>query len=489
MSEHQNPDDLGEVVPFLAQARGTLLDLPKASFETEASLIGGVLLQPHIFPLVQHLVAPEHFAEESHATIWRVIVALAEAGETPNLLRVKGAIGPKLLQFDLGGMNVLQYLVGITRDACPAASADEYARVIQQFWQLRELAIATADVREAAAFVPSKALEVIYARVDEIRASFVTRKSTSYTFAQAGDALIARVTAELQGTAEPLATTGLTLFDREIGGGPQPSTLLTVAGRTAMGKSIFGIEVAGAIADQDRAAIYHSLEMSHEQVAARLASSELERRGIQIPYGQIMRRGGLSPKQAEVVAGVLHEQRQIPLRIEDGGKRTIGEIAAASDRLANHYARKGVRLGCVVIDHAHIVKPSRAFRRDDEGLKEVADGALALAKHLECPVFLLAQCNRGTEGREDKRPQLSDIRGAGAFEENSDAVIFLYRPAYYIERSQAFRDADPAAQDEHERAKHVLEIIIDKNRAGGANQIVRAWIDPSLNAIRNWQQP
>ncbi|MBB5765668.1 replicative DNA helicase [Methylorubrum rhodesianum] len=486
MTEHPDPHDFGEVVPFTP--RSTLLDLPKASFDTEAALIGGVLMQPHILPLVQHLVAPEHFAQETHATIWRTMLALAEAGETPNLLRVKGAIGPKLLQFDLGGMNVLQYLARIAKEACTVGSAEEYARVVQQFWQLRELAIATADVREAASFVPSVALQAIYARIDEIRASFVTRKATSYTFAEAGDALLDRITAELQGTAPALATTGIEVFDREIGGGPQPSTMLTVAGRTSMGKSIFGIEAAGAIADQGRASIYHSLEMSHEQVAARLASSELERRGIHLPYGQIMRRGGLTPKQAEIVAGVVHEQRGIPFRVEDGGKRTIGEIAASSDRLANHYARKGVPLGCIVIDHAHIVKPSRAFRREDEGLKEVADGALALAKHLDCPVFLLAQCNRGTEGREDKRPQLSDIRGAGAFEENSDAVIFLYRPAYYIERSQAFRDADPAAQDEHERVKHLLEIIIDKNRAGGANQVVRAWIDPALNAIRNWQR-
>lgn len=478
---------IGQVVRFPLRAAAPVL--PPVSVETEAALIGCVLWQPQVFPVVQHLVAPEHFFEQTHGAVWEIIMAVAAAGGTPNLLTVKAASGPKLMAADLGGQSAMQYLTRLAADGCTPATAEEYARTIQQYWQLRELAIATVDVREGAGFVPGPALERIYARVDEVRASFVSRKSMSATLEQAGDDLLAAITADLQGVGRKLASSGLAQFDREIGGAPQPSNLITVAARTSMGKSVFGLEVAASMADQGFATVYHSLEMSRRQVAARAASSELERRGVRIPFEQILRRAGLNGKQAETVAGMLYEQRDRPMTIEDGGGRTIGDIAASSDRLANHYARKGIPLGCVVIDHAHIVKASRAYRREDEGLKEVADGALALAKHLDCPVFLLAQCNRQTEGRGDKRPQLADIRGAGAFEENSDAVVFLYREAYYIERSQAFRDGDPIAQDDFERAKHALEIIIDKNRAGRANQVVRAWIDPALNAIRDRQQP
>lgn len=119
-------------------------------------------------------------------------------------------------------------------------------------------------------------------------------------------------------------------------------------------------------------------------------------------------------------------------------------------------------------------------RRDLLGEEHAVGGARSRQRHRDGR-------NRGSEGRDDKRPSLADLRGAGAFEEDSDAVIFLYRPAYYLERSAAFRNGEPAALDEHRACRHELEFIIDKNRAGRSNQVVRAWIDPGLNAIRNLQ--
>ncbi|MCJ2129245.1 replicative DNA helicase [Methylobacterium sp. E-045] len=462
---------------------------PIASVESEAGLIGCIMQAPHVFPLVQHLVAAEHFFEEAHRAIWQVMGDLVAAGDTPNGIKVKAALGATNLAFDLGGQNVLSYLGRLVVMACTPISAPEYARTIQQYWQLRELAAVTNKAADGSGFVPGPHLERVYARVDQIRASFVDRKVMSVTADEAGDELIADITADLQGHGRVVPHTRVEAFDKEIGGGPQPSTLITVAARTAMGKSIFGVEQASAIGRQGHLAIYHSLEMTRKQIQARRTSSWLFDRGTKLAYEQIMRRRGLSPSEADHVADAVYEMRGEHFHIEDGGGRTIGDIAAASDRLANSYARKGVPLGMVVIDHAHIVRPSRAYNREDEGLKEVADGALSLAKHLDVPVLLLAQCNRNTEGKsvEDRRPSLADIRGAGAFEENSDAVAFLYRPAYYIERSGKYREQNPEALAEHAGCRHLLEIIIDKNRIGRANHIVRAWIDPALNAIRNLQ--
>lgn len=486
MTEHVSPPDNRNVLPFV-QPRPQAPPLPPASVETEAALIGCIFTQPHVYPLIQHLVTADHFHEPVHAEIWQVIVAIAEAGDTPDLLKVKAAVGPKLLTYDLGGASVAQYLVRLAADGCVPVSAEEYARTIQQYWQLRALAQATIDVREGGSFVPGPTLERIYTEVDRIRATFVTRRSTSATFDQAGEELVASLTQDLQGGGPRLPASGIPALDREIGGAPQPSNLILVAARTSMGKSILGTEVARAMAAQGHAAIYHSLEMSRRQISARIASSTLLDRHFELPFGRILQPGGLTQAQAQVVADIIADLRGSPLRIEDGGGRSMVEIAAASDRLANHYARKGKKLGCVVIDHAHIVRPARVYPREDQGYKEIADGALALAKHLDCPVFLLAQCNRQTEGREDKRPQLSDIRGAGAFEENADTVCFLYRPAYYIERSKDFREGEAEAQEDFNRSKHLLEIIIDKNRAGMPNQTVRAWIDPGFNAIREFQ--
>ena len=103
---------------------------------------------------------------------------------------------------------------------------------------------------------------------------------------------------------------------------------------------------------------------------------------------------------------------------------------------------------------------------------------------LEVPVILLAQCNRQTEGREDKRPGPADLRGSGALEEDADVLLFPYRPAYYIERSPEYRNGEPDAVARYESVRHSLELIIDKNRAGRSNVVLEAWIDPALNAVR-----
>lgn len=456
-----------------------------ADVDVEQALIGSILWQPEIYPRVEALVAAEHFSEQPHQVVWAAIVEIVAAGDTPSLLRLRSTIGLEAWNQDFGGKTFGSYLTGLAVGGMPA-QAVEYARAIQQLWQLRELHAATSAVSAGLGFVPGPALERVYSRVDAIRASFVERKVTSATLGEASDALVQDIQASLQGEDKPPPSCGIESLDEEIGGGLLPSFLLTLGARTSVGKSVVGVEMGRCVARDGYAAIYHSLEMSRKQIAARIASSHLFDQGVEIPFSQIQKRRALSDRDAYQVAVAARETRGLPFHIEDGGGRTIGEIAASTDRLANAYARRNVPLGLVVIDHAHIVRPSRAYNREDEGFKEVADGALALAKHLDTTVLLLAQLNRGTETRDDKRPGLADLRGAGAFEEDSDAVIFLYRPAYYIERSPAFRNGEQKALDEHRANRHALEFIIDKNRAGRSNHIVRAWIDPALNAVRNY---
>lgn len=475
----------GTVVPFdkflpRLQAAGTAI----ADVEVEQALIGCVLMHPQVYPSVESIIAPEHFSEEAHRAVWHGLSALVAAGDTPNLIRLRGVIGAEAWKKDFGGQTLGSYLTGLAGMGLPG-QAIEYARTVQQLWQLRELQIATNAVSPGTGFVPGPVLDELYARVDAVRASFVDRKVTSASLGDASQALIEDIQAGLDGEDKPPPSCGIESLDEEIGGGLLPSFLLTLGARTSVGKSVVGVEMGRCVARDGYAAIYHSLEMSRKQIAARIASSHLFDQGVEISFSQIQKRRALNERDAYQVAVAARETRGLPFHIEDGGGRTIGDIAASTDRLANLYAKRGIPLGLVVIDHAHIVKPSRAFNREDEGFKEVADGALALAKHLDTTVLLLAQLNRGPESREDKRPGLADLRGAGAFEEDSDAVIFLYRAAYYIERSPAFRNGEQKALDDHRANRHALEFIIDKNRAGRSNHIVRAWIDPALNAVRD----
>jgi replicative DNA helicase len=484
MTSGSNPVALLDDFRFgRAPSRNT--DAPAiADVEVEQALVGCVLMHPQVYATVETLVTAEQFSEEAHRAVWETLTALVAAGDTPNLLRLRGAIGAEAWKKDFGGQTFGAYLTGLAGMGLPA-QAVEYARTIQQLWQLRALASVTSSFTGGQGFVPGPALDHIYARVDAIRASFVERKVTSASLGEASHSLMQDIEAGLRGEDKPPPSCGIESLDEEIGGGLLPSFLLTLGARTSVGKSVVGVEMGRCVARDGYAAIYHSLEMSRKQIAARIASSHLFDQGVEIPFSLIQKRRALTDRDAYQVAVAARETRDLPFHIEDGGGRTIGDIAASTDRLANLYARRNIPLGLVVIDHAHIVKFSRAFNREDEGFKEVADGALALAKHLDTTVLLLAQLNRGTESRDDKRPGLADLRGAGAFEEDSDAVIFLYRPAYYIERSPAFRNGEQKALDDHRANRHALEFIIDKNRAGRSNHIVRAWIDPALNAVRD----
>lgn len=494
MNMHTDPP--GNVVPFIPAAAQphapaqTPVRTAPCNVDVEQEVLGALLMAPATIGLVETILRPEHFFEQLHAMTFQAIVEISASEGLATEGQLFQRLGRKISEMPIAdGVNVRAYLARLAAiGGMTGGPLMVHARVIRDLWALRQIAAAGTDILEKDGFEPGAALTETLELIDEVRTSLTDRGLTTVSLAGAGDSLIEKIQADLRGELAALPSSGITYFDKEIGGGLRPSTLITVGARTSMGKSIFGLEIVGTAAAAGFGCIYHSLEMPREQIAARMAASRLERKGIRMPFEKIMRRGGLTMAEAGDVEQVIYETNAYPLTIEDGGGRTLPEIAASSERIMNAYRRKGIPLGPIVIDHAHIVRPSRRYNREDEGLKEVADQSLALAKRLEVPVILLAQCNRGTESREDKRPGLADLRGAGAFEENSDAVVFLYRPAYYIERSKEYRENDPNFLAAHDDVKHVLEIIIDKNRAGQSNQIVRAWIDTALNAIRNQQE-
>jgi replicative DNA helicase len=455
--------------------------------DLEQEVLAALLACPAEIARVQPILSPEHFYEELHRRTYAAMLDIAAAEGLPTEGQLYQRLGPRISETVVAnGVNVQQYLARLARiGGLPGAPLLTHARTVHALYCLRQFEALGVEVQQAQGYDPRAFLSDCFEKTDEIRALCMDRHTHTATMAEAGRALMERIQADLKGERRALATTGITRFDDEIGGGLRPASLITLAARTAMGKSIFGLEAMYSAARQGFGCVYHSLEMSREQVMSRLASSSLEHKGIKLPFAQILKPGGLTMHEAERVMDAMRDIERLNAVIEDGGGRTIQEIAVSSERLMDAFVRKGIAPGPVVIDHAHIVRPSRRFNREDEGLKEVADGALALAKRLDVPVLLLAQCNRNTEGRDDKRPSLADVRGAGAFEENSDAVVFLYRPAYYIERSAKFRDGDLMALNDFENAKHALEIIIDKNRAGRSNHVVKAWIDVALNAIRN----
>jgi replicative DNA helicase len=461
--------------------------VPQVNLEAEHELLGALIMRPASIAAVQAILLQEHFGEHLHGVIYEAILAAVEAGQAPSIAMVRQFLGARNYTADLGsGVTLSSYIASMMASAPGASNPAASARLIRDLWALRQIQAVGDDIgRMDTGFDPAAELGNRLGQVDAIRAAMLDRERMSATVGQAGREVVEWIETCLQGRATPLPKTGLPRLDEEIGGGLQPSSLVVGAARTSMGKSILGLEIADAVVRQGFGCVYHSLEMGRRQISARQIASRLEREGVRLPFADILK-GRVPTSLTQRIPDIVADMRADPMWIEEAAGVTIGEIAATSERRMNAFARKGVKPGLVVIDHAHQVRPMRRDRNAEGDVREVSAGALALAKRLEVPVLLLAQCNRGTEGREDKRPGPADLRGSGALEEDADVLLFPYRPAYYVERSPDYRAGKIEALAEFEDAKHVLELIIDKNRAGRSNVVINAWIDPALNAIRDY---
>jgi replicative DNA helicase len=462
---------------------------PAACVTIEQEILGTLLRAPEkTLALVLPITQPEHFYEPLHASIYEAIRETGEAGQPVTMGTVKQRLGPAASGADVGGLTLSEYLAKIIAHSM-GGNARQLATTLHELWALRQVAAVGNDIeRNHNGYDPGAYLSEKFAQLDAVRASLCDRERTSTTAGQAARAVVARIETALKGNAEPLPSTGIPRLDDELGGGLHRSTLIVVAARTSMGKSIVGTEWADTIAQQGFGVDLFTLEMGSGQIAARRISSRLEREGLRLPFHDIMR-ANLAPRDAEHVARIARDMDDEGGRfhIEELAAPTIGEIAATAERCINAFVRKGIKPGAVIIDHAHLIKAAQRHGTNEGEVREVSNGALALAKRLELPVVLLAQCNRGPESRADdaKRPGPADLRGSGALEEDADALIFPYRPAYYIERSPEYRAGDDAKLAEFETVKHKLELILDKNRAGRSNVVVDAWVDVALNAIRN----
>jgi replicative DNA helicase len=474
---------MNALTPFVPAGEARV---PPSNVEAEQELLGALIARPDALAVVGPTLSAEHFAEGLHATVYEAIRAAVEAGQSPSLAIIRQHLGERNFASDLGGATLGQYLARIIAHAPGASGIAATARMIRDLWALRQIAAVADDIGRDASegFEPTAYLNAKFGALDEVRAALCERERTSATSGQAGREVVEWIESHLKGTAAPLPSTGIRRLDDEIGGGLQSSSLVVIAARTSMGKSIVGVEIADALARQGLGTVYHTLEMPRRQVAARQIPSRLERSGIRLSFGSIIK-GDVAADLAEHVAAIAHEMRAEPIVIEEAGGVTIGQIAATAERRVNGFARKGIKPGAVIIDHAHKVVSARNDRNGEAEVREVAGGALALAKRLEVPVILLAQCNRQTESRDDKRPGPADLRGSGALEEDADVLLFPFRPAYYIERSPEFRAGDPDKQAAYEAVRQQLELIVDKNRAGRSNVVIPAWVDPALNAVRD----
>jgi replicative DNA helicase len=452
------------------------------NIEAEQALLGSILVNNDAFDRVSDFLRPEHFSEELHRRIFDVASQLIRAGKIASPITLKTFLG----EADLGGVTLPQYLARLAAEATTIINAEDYGRTIHDLAVRRELIVIGEDIVNAAYDAPVGVSP--REQIEEAeRKLYAVAETGRYDggFQRFSDALtiaidMAAKAYERDGRLSGVAT-GLTDLDRYMGG-LQPSDLVIVAGRPGMGKTALATNIAFNIARayESKARAdgtpetvnggiigFFSLEMSAEQLATRIIA---EQAGV--PSYKI-RRGDITEPEFHRIAEAARTMQSIPFYIDQTGGLSIAQLAARARRLKR---QRG--LDVLVIDYLQLLGGSKT--RSDNRVQEVTEittGLKALAKDLNVPVLALSQLSRQVESRDDKRPQLSDLRESGSIEQDADVVLFVFREEYYLKMRQPREGTEEflAWQAEMEKAHGRAEIIIGKQRHGPTGTIELAF--------------
>lgn len=457
-----------------------------SNIEAEQVVLGACIRSNELVPQVFAICGPDDFADPLHRRIAAAIGQLDGEHRPATAITLLTALGddPAWKEIDPGYLRNLSY-VSDTGSVVLAIAQDIAALAMR-----RRAIIAIWDAQEELGGPPNRSVSAILAPVVAVCDAAAQRFEAS-THGSGSAAVIALrvVDAAQDEEKQDGVSSGLAKLDDVIGAF-YPSDLSVVAGRTGMGKSSLGTNLARAAANAGLHVDYFSLEMTRAQLAARLVTdldydrfSAAHQRPLS--YSRLIRRQmtGVELERARASAELL---TALEIDIYDQGSLTIDEIASLSRASQSRRKSKGV----VIIDHLHIVRPSRDYDSRHREITEITHRAKELAKQLAQPVVLLAQLNREADKRNgtDRMPTLSDLRESGSIEEDADNVLLLYRPAYYVERKRpALGQADPGWLSwlaDIEPVRHRLDIRIEKNR-NGAPDTITLWCDIGACAIRD----
>ena len=443
-----------------------------SNIEAEQALLGAILFDNAAYERVGNALKAPHFYEPFHQRLFAAIEEYVRKGQLaePIVLMERFRRDPGFE--DLGG---LRYLADLVDRAPPAANAADYARVIHDLALRRELIRLGGEMAAQAVTDPESTARDQIEAAEQQLFSLAESGASSTGFVPFADALRGAVemAAEAYSRDGGLAglSTGLMDLDKMLGG-LHPSDLIILAARPSMGKSSLAMNVAFDAArnyawepqaDGSRKTVnggvvaFFSLEMSAEQLAMRLLA---EVSGV--PSDRV-RRGEIDASEFGQVRDAALEIQEAPLFIDDTGGIPLAQLAARARRL-----KRTTGLDLLVIDYLQLITTGGKSDNRVQEVSEITQGLKALAKELSVPVIALSQLSRQVENREDKKPQLSDLRESGSIEQDADVVMFIYREAYYKSRTEP-REGTPehlAWQEEMDQIRHIAEVIIGKQRHG-----------------------
>ncbi len=464
-----------------------------ANIDAEQALLGTLLFDNAAFERVPDSLSASDFYEAFHGRLFEAIERCIRSGRLADPILLGDQFKSDPVFRDLGE---LRYLANLMEQAPPAANIADYGRAIRDLAIRRSLIQIGGDIA-----VDARALDTPSSGSEQIEAA----EQKLFELAEVGSTSrgligLDRALSEAIESAKAAysrdgglagLSTGLVDLDQKLGG-LHPSDLVVLAARPSMGKSALGINIAFDVArnyqfevapDGARKTVrggvvaFFSLEMSAEQLALRILA---EVTGI--PSDRI-RKGEINASEFGQIKDASIELASAPLHIDDTGGLSMAKLAARARRL-----KRTQGLDLVVVDYLQLVTGSDSSRMDNrvQEVTQITQGLKALAKELKVPVIALAQLSRQVENREDKKPQLADLRESGSIEQDADVVMFIYREAYYVGRAEPKDNSAEHIEweEKFDAIRHQADIIIAKQRHGPIG-VVRLSYNDDLTKFSN----
>jgi len=455
---------------------------PPVNYEAEQALVGAILANNAAYERVSEFLHAEHFADPAHAQIYEACGTLIERGQIANAITLKNLFERNEELADIGGA---EYLAQLQGSYVSIINARDYARTIHDLYMRRQLIGLGGDVvNDAFDHDPDLSAREQIERTEMRLYSLAESGQIEGGFRPFKAALAEAVSmAEAAFRRESHVAGVPTQFhdlDRLLGG-LHKSDLVILAARPSMGKTSLASNIAynaastrrqetdaeGNVSEQQEVVAFFSLEMSAEQLATRVIAEQAHVRS------DAMRRGEIKEAEFDRLFEVSRALHSLPLFIDDTPALSVAALRTRARRLKRQHG-----LSLIVVDYLQLMQASSRNRNDSrvQEVSEITRGLKAVAKELNVPVLALSQLSRQPEQRDDKRPQLSDLRESGSIEQDADVVMFIYRDEYYLAREQPTERANET-QDKYqerlarykemlERSRNKAEIIVAKQRHG-----------------------
>ncbi len=431
------------------------MDLPY-SLDAEQAVLGSILKEPGCLPTVSDMLKTEHFYLPQHKAIYAAILNVDTIGGRIDPLVILEELKKEGVYDDIGGKT---YLMKIA-DAVPSTkNVESYIKIIVDKYYLRTLMITAREILEKTSEgteSPDHLLNLAEQKIYDIRRG----KNVSGP-AKVSDIIMSDVFERIKklSSANPEERekyigipTGFSYLDKILGGGFHRSDFIVIGARPAMGKTSFALNVARNIAIKGRKVLFFSLEMSKEQLAQRIVSTEAR------IISNKLRTGDVNEADWEKLGLALENLIHCELYFDDQANINVNEMKARALRMKD--------VDCIVIDYLQLMSGTKRSENRVNEVSEITRGLKMMAKDLNIPVVTCSQLSRGVaKNSNDHRPQMTDLRESGTIEQDADIVLMLHREDYYKNNEE----------DSDTESANIAEVIVGKNRHGSTETVKVAW--------------